>query len=588
MPVRDQKYFWPTIVALSVIAVSWGTHTSLQNPIVRFFAVIATTFGASILIFLPGFAVLAKYHGRYLQTSQNFALLLVGSGGAAWIEFWIWFVSPNTGKLFSVVLLGASVIVIAIYNPRVIRDNSELARPLLLGLLIATAYLGFAYSNGGIDGAYWQGGTLAGNTTIAMSYRFWLAPDNTLPMIFAQQIAAHASMHIPLLSDWQASDRPPLQTGFTLEILPLLGNLSLGYQLMSTVLQALWVPALWLLVRAIGFSNIRAFLVVSVTALTGPMFLNTIYVWPKMVAGAFLIASLTLVVQHKSLMLATMLAAFALLLHGGIAFAIVALIPIVWRTRPKLKTWIFAFLSAIAIYLPWMLFQRFADPPGNRLLKWMLAGIYAPDHNSFMHDLFTQYQSNWIHSLLLNKMFNILTLSGTPYFWNNMSSNPMWHGFFGVARVASVTALLWSSGPLILASFAIFHRTIRQALRPAKIVLIFTGASLFVWVALMFGNGESSSTLIHQGPYSLLILFVALLALASTMLPRRIAISLICLNAIWFIIDWIPGITFRTVQPGIATHPDWSMVTLSAMALAGIVWLAQNLLRTTESSNAVT
>jgi hypothetical protein len=56
------------------------------------------------------------------------------------------------------------------------------------------------------------------------------------------------------------------------------------------------------------------------------------------------------------------------------------------------------------------LYQRFIAPPGDRLLKWMLAGIYEPDRKSFLSDLIHQYADRSVLSVFANKLFNIENL----------------------------------------------------------------------------------------------------------------------------------------------------------------------------------
>src|SRR5271165_3211136 len=102
-----------------------------------------------------------------------------------------------------------------------------------------------------------------------------------------------------------------------------------------------------------------------------------------------------------------------------------------------------------------MAFQLFISPPGDRLLKWQLAGVTAIDHHSFLHDLVAQYEASPLHSLVLNKLFNVRNLAGSPSLWRNVTALPTWHGWIGAARVASLTALLWSAGLLVLGALGL-------------------------------------------------------------------------------------------------------------------------------------
>jgi len=46
-------------------------------------------------------------------------------------------------------------------------------------------------------------------------------------------------------------------------------------------------------------------------------------------------------------------------------------------------------------------------------------------------------------------------------------------------------------------------------------------------------------------------------------------------NAVWFAVEWMPGLGFHPAQPGIATNTDCSMVALclaASFALLGVTY----------------
>jgi hypothetical protein len=568
--VRRGWYVWPAMSAVAALAVVVGSRISLAHSPGRLFAVPLTLLGTAVLVALPGVATVAALSRRTTSTSTRLGLLLAGAGVAAFADFWAWVASPTFGRLVAVALIVASAILIAAVAPKALLDDPELHWPLLLGLLVALAYTGLAYSQGGLTGAHWLRGAVAGNATDAISYRFWLAPDNTVPYLFAERLAAHTSLRDPLIGDWLTSDRPPLQTGFVLETYPFLGNRVLASQLLGTALEATWVPAAWILLRSRGFSAARVAVVVLSTALTGAVFFNTVYVWPKMLAAAFALVAFTVLLERGSLVLAVALAALALLCHGGIVFSVLALIPFAWRLRPTRRTLAAMVAVGAAVYLPWEAYQHFLDPPGNRLLKWMLAGLTSPDHNSFGHDLVTQYTASPIHSFLLNKLFNVKVLFVGGWRWSDFSATPMWQGFVGDVRTGTVSAPVFAAGPLVLGLLGLASSNVRSALRNSGPLFGFLLLSIAFWVLLMFGGGYATSTLLHQGPYAALVMFVALSALATTFLHRYLAGTLLLANAAWFLIAWLPGFGLHPVQPGIAVRIDWSMVLLAAVSAVAI------------------
>jgi hypothetical protein len=570
----QRRLLWPFLGLAAVGAVGAGTRVSLTEPVVTLVGVVVTTLGAAMLLALPGLAALALLSRRSLTMASRFGVVLCGSGIAAYVDFWAWIPSPTLGRVIAIALLLASAAAIAIAQPTVLLDDPELRRPFGILLLVVFAYLGLAYSQGGFGGVHWARGGTAGNTTLAMAYRYWLAPDNTLPLLFAQRLANHGSLTVPILGTgpnaWHTSDRPPLQTGFALMVFPFSGLKVFAYQFIGTVLEALWIPALWILLRSRGVGAVRVLVVVLCTAATGAIFLNTIYVWPKMLAGAFALAALAVLLEGGSLALAVALAALALMSHGGVAFSLLALLLIIWKLRPKRKQVALAVAAAAAVYLPWAAYQNFLDPPGNRLLKYQLAGVITQDRHSFLHDLVTQYLNHPLHSFLLNKLFNIQVLAYIGSIWR--TTPPGWGGFLVSARGAEITSLLVAAGPLLLGLLALASPAARRSLRPLLPVFAFVLVSVACWVVLEFG-GTNAATVIHQGSYAVLVLTVALPALMATYLPRAAAVTIVGVSLAWFCVAWLPGVGYRWAQPGIASETDWAMVALGLGSLAVIGWL---------------
>ena len=60
-----------------------------------------------------------------------------------------------------------------------------------------------------------------------------------------------------------------------------------------------------------------------------------------------------------------------MLSHGGTAFALIAFIPFVYQLRRRItiRSAVASAAAALALYLPWVLYQRFVNPPGDRLLS---------------------------------------------------------------------------------------------------------------------------------------------------------------------------------------------------------------------------
>src|SRR5262249_46027968 len=107
--------------------------------------------------------------------------------------------------------------------------------------------------------------------------------------------------------DWLASDRPPLQTGLYLLLIPhnaplelptlaiwfyntlLLGRVGINYQVVSVLLQATFVFGVWAIAAAAGLPAAARRLVLLASCLLPTALINTFYVWPKMLAAGYLL-----------------------------------------------------------------------------------------------------------------------------------------------------------------------------------------------------------------------------------------------------------------------------------------------------------
>jgi hypothetical protein len=542
-------------------------------------AVTALYVGAAVIAVTPGVALLSVFaRRRALSPAIALGLLLAGSGGAAMAAFWAWFASPGFGRLFDVALGGGSVLVIAVFGRRGDLRDVGLSVPMLLGLAIGLAFTGLTFI---------QGDGLAHNVLSAVGKAYWETADNKLPLLLAEKVAAHAKLSGYMVGNWEASDRPPLESGYALAQWPLwtaFGKQA-GYQLLSTGLCASWLPALWVVLRSRGFGQWRVLAVLLATTLTGFVLVSDVYVWPKMLAGTFALGAIAIVVSLDETdrrplgwILAVTLATLSMLAHGGTVFALVALIPFALRRRTRfpLRALAASVVLAAVCYVPWMLFQRIVDPPGDRLLKWQLAGITGIDSRGFLKTLVMQYQALSFHELLSNKWANVAALVASPWLWRNLTPEHAWRsGFLGFARLAELNNLLPAAGLLLLGVVALAFKSSRRALAPAAPLGVVCGIAIAVWVILLWGApGYGVTTINHQGAYAVIVLFIALCALAVSYLPWPAAALLLVGNALWFAVCWVPGLGFTPADPG-ETHAMMRFShTMLLVCLAGVILAA--------------
>jgi hypothetical protein len=572
------RYRWPISLGAAATVVVLSTNVDLgtsPGPI-RALAVLAAFVAEALLLVAPGIAALALATRKVAAgPATGMAMVFAGSGSAALVTFWAWYASPDLGRATSVTVLVASALVLALLNPQDLVRTAGMKWPLLTALFVGMFFIGLAFVQGGI-----HAGALH-----TVGLRFWVSPDNKVPLLFAERLADARPLRGFLIGNWHSSDRPPLQSGIVLGQYPLFGDRVIGYQLLATAAQMAWLPATWAALRGRGYGERRIFVVLLATATTGVVFVNSVFVWPKMLAGGFAIAALAVLVsrvpadrwRHADVLVAV-LCGLSFLSHGGTAFALLALIPAIYVLVKRRSTWRGVAVVALTLgvlYVPWYAYQRLVDPPGDRLIKWQLAGVIEEDPRSAPRALIDQYRSLSFGELIDHKAGNVLTLIARPAMWQVDPAGVSWrHGFFNVARIAQLNNLACSAGPLLLGLAALFVPASRRRLGRAPPLALFTVLAVLAWVLLLFG-GEGATTIIATGPYAAVLMFIALLALGVTVLPRWAASAILAINALWFALCWIPGLGFRPALPeGTFMRVDGAMVGLCVVAVSGLAWVA--------------
>jgi hypothetical protein len=431
----------------------------------------------------------------------------------------------------------------------------ELKTPILLifGFTVLVLSLGFLY--GGV-------GDPLGTARIRFSHG--LPGDNELPLMFANQLRRGHVMK-PMFMDWLSSDRPPLQTGVLLSQFPLWAHpAAVEYMLLSVILQSLSILSIWLFLRVFRLDQRAIALSIAVTVLSGFFLLNSFFVWPKLLAAAYMLpVSAFLLSDHYRELLAHRKAlavmtgaslALSMLSHGGTAFAVLGLILtlIVLRVRVKPTAVLIVVLSCTALYLPWVLYQKCYDPPGDRLLKWHLAGIQDLDPRPFAQALQEVYRSTTWRDLLANKEANFgAVFAHEQQYWttvrqflkalprNGKNAEAMRIQIRDLQFYFFVPTLGYLMiGPAFLArGFARRGRTLEWHASIRIWCYIF--CTLLVWICLMFRPG---SAIIHQGTYTVTLLaFVgSVLAMwaASQWLATGVSIVQVCFTMLVYGAYW--------------------------------------------------
>ncbi|MCW2904277.1 MAG: hypothetical protein JWO67_6542 [Streptosporangiaceae bacterium] len=463
---------------------------------------------------------------RFWATDRWMALpcALAGLVVVGLLTFFAWLAGPALGLVVDLAVVLAALAVCGRHLVPAVRDRglAGVARacrrgtPLLLttgGLVLVT--LGLTY--------LW---TSRADLFLLSAQRFShpLPWDNELPAIISNRLADGLDPR-GQLSSWLTSDRPPLQSGLQLFVEPLLGRLPIRRPALlaeiSVTAQLVWIPSAYAVCRSIGVAPRIAILVCSFAGLSGTVLLNTVFTWPKLLCAGLLLAALSVALRYRArprpgeAVLLAILTAGGMLAHGaGLFFLPVLVAVLLWR---RIRTARISYLAAgaatfVAAYLPWMAYQRFYDPPGNRLLYYQVAGVTKIVKEPFLSLLIRRYAEIGWSGTVDNKLANLyLPVSAGPLEGLGLSGLDV-----GARRISEFYVLSTAVGlavfPLLLLIATATFRSARRrgntrATRSIVGLLVASALSLLVWALVLFGPG---ATFLHVSPLSPLLLALLL------------------------------------------------------------------------------
>jgi hypothetical protein len=520
--------------------------------------------------------------------ARSVALLLciamAASGVAAYLSFWAYYADPSVGRAWGWLLLLASLAVLV----RGWREGGldrallrRLAFPFGLWALASlfVAFLGFLH-----------GGESVGISTAAVRFTGQLPSDDDIPRFFAEWFATYGHHGIPPTypGGWLMSDRPPLQIGYILSQRPFSHDtLALHYELLCIVVQQLWILGMWAVLCAVPLRPATRRLAIFAAVVSDVAIVHGFYVWPKLIAAAFALAALALVLspqwadsRRRPLygVLFAALCALSMLSHGASAFFVVPLLVFaVLRGLPSGRWIAAAALSALVLYVPWTAYQHFANPPGNYLIKWQIAGDPAHDDKGVLQTFADDYGDAGIGGTLENKYDNFREMTGIPRLADEggKAVEAIGEGRFSYAierlRNLRFFDLLPLLGVFLAAPFAMLlarRRGPREdpEWRFAVTSLLLVLGNCAFWGLALWG-GDVSIAVLHAGSLALPLLAIVACVVALRATHPRLAAALVAVNVAIVLVLYVPPLT---TIPGSSFSPLAAL--LAAASLAGIAF----------------
>jgi hypothetical protein len=533
------------------------------------------------------FAVFLAMRRRLRDVPLLLAVALATSGTTAILAFWAFYLDPLVGQATAFLIVLGSVQGIVLCRPdrldrKVLR---ELAVPAALWALGSAFVLYLGFLHGGADQPLAMAGT---------RFSHQLPTDNEIPLFFADWFYEHGhSGAPPLFADWLSSDRPPLQTGYVLAQRPFGWDESgLHYQVLGVVLQQLWIVGMWALLCAARIRPLARCLVMFALMVSDIAIVHGFFVWPKLIAAAFVLGAFAMVVSEDwqrlrrsryAAVLFASLCALAMLAHGASAFGIVPLLIVgSLRGLPGWRWLGIAALVGIALLGPWSAYQRFADPPGDRLLKWQLGGSLEIDERGALETIADGYREAGIDGTLENKWKNVTRMIGQRDVEGAVreASDKVGEGHIGQAlaglRLPRFFSLLPLLGILLAGPVAMLFARARgrpggAEWRFALACFAFVALACAIWALLMFGEPDSS-TLLHVGSMVVPLLAVCGCVVGAYAVSPRLAIALVGLNALLVLVLYAPALS---PPPGTSYSALAALLAAASLTGFGLVVFRQ-------------
>lgn len=543
-----------------------------------------------VLFLLPGFAVACLVIARRDRAlSPVYLVMIVICVGSVlgYISFWAFFFSKGIGRFlsFAVYLTAIGALLIPSITPRqAIKTTARLIRqPILLTVLAGLCYTSFYFA---FEDPFLPGIGYPSDRFFAQI----LAADNVIPEIFADRIWDRKPLIPFCCNDWLSSDRPPLQAGIVLLERPLreMSDGELSYQLLSSGLQCFWICGVWCLLVVIGSNAPRIRQVLGFLIFSGFLFYNSVYAWPKLLSATYILFLLCILFEINisrrrptrfEAVLAAICLGLALMAHPGATFSLAVFLVLLVRIRKfiTLRQAALVLALVVAFYLPWSLYQKYVDPPGNRLLKMHLGGVMQVDSRTTWQAISDTYRATKGRDLVYYKWLNIAFLAGKDpfdsYGLTHVKAFQIDHEATERSRT-SQRYYMWNAVGLVNAGwlaglFLLVKRRRLTAIPYAWWLIAAALANLVFWSVITFGPFETQTA--HSSYADILLVSIGLLGLILA-LPRIVFALLFLWQIFNFFVVWVWSAPARIAQPYIIQWPMILMGTVITLYLLWFTW----------------
>jgi hypothetical protein len=225
---------------------------------------------------------------------------------------------------------------------------------------------------------------------------------------------------------------------------------------------------------------------------------------------------------------------------------------------------------------PWLAYQRFYQPPGDRLMKMHLAGVDDPgDTRSVLATIVDQYKAVGVRAAFRARIENVKSVLGVGagvLNWHPFDAQAIreWRDneFFSLRCALTVAALF----AIVIVTLMIQARMSRAAPMDRRRVhaLLWSLLTVGVWAAFMFVPGAA---VVHQGSLAAVVALFALPAVIVAATRPRLFVGIAAFQVLLFTTTWL-GYNPREEAPpmSLVAAGLFAVSTAALLYLIGRVW----------------
>ena len=267
--------------------------------------------------------------------------------------------------------------------------------------------------------------------------------------------------------------------------------------------------------------------------------------------------------------------------HAATVFGVAGLVMLGAAKGVPGRRWVaVAVMTGACLTIPWSAYQRFGDPPGNRLTKWMLGGVVGPDDRGAVETLTQAYGEAGWRGTLHNKVANFVTLTGGDVVLNDIPNAirsvrrhdindalARLKGMFFMFLAPACGVLLFAPAAMALARPRGYRQTAEWRFALTSFALAALGC--VSWCLLIFGTGDAIPILLTGSLAVPILAFAGAVAGLRCTFPR-LAIVLVGARVVTTLLLYTPPLP----QPGFDAYYSTVASILASASLLGFAMVA--------------